>query len=261
MKKSRVYGLQSTALRIVFVLFSLAVLLFPVTYSMSPVLAATANLSLSPAVGTFNKGCGFSIDIKVDTGGAQTDGTDAILVYDQTRFTATAVRSGTIYSDYPGNIIDTANGKVTVSGLASVSSPFSGAGTLATVDFTVLETAPAGVTKVRFDFDPADKAKTTDSNVVERGTIADILSFVSDGNYTVGAGSCTAVSPTPIPGTGGGSSFGRGGPIATPSAAPKKTIDDFTGNGTKGGIETPTVVLGATGLFLTILGILGAAFL
>lgn len=250
---------KSTALRIVFVLFSLAVLLFPVTYSMFPVFAASANLSLSPAAGTFNKGCGFSIDIKVDTGGAQTDGTDAILIYDQTRFTATAVRSGTIYSDYPGNIIDAANGKVTVSGLASFSSPFSGSGTLATIDFTVLETAPPGVTKIRFDFDPADKAKTIDSNVVERGTIADILGFVSDGNYTVGSGSCT-VTPTPTP-TGTGSLFGKGGPITTPSAAPKKTIDDFTGNGTKGGVEMPTLVLGATGVFLTILGILGAAFL
>ena len=260
MKKLTAYSLQPTALRILFLSFLLLVLLFPITYNLSPIYAASANLSLSPAVGTFNKGCNFSVDIKVDTGGAQTDGTDAILVYDQTRFTATAVRSGTIYSDYPGNIIDTANGKVTVSGLASVSSPFSGAGTLATIDFTVLETAPEGVTKVRFDFDPADKAKTTDSNVVERGTIADILSFVSDGNYTVGSGSCT-VTPTPTPIGTGGSSFGKGGPITTPSAAPKKTIDDFTGNGTKGGIETPTVVLGATGLFLTILGILGAAFL
>lgn len=251
---------QTTAFKIVLVFFLLAVLLFPVTYSMSPALAASANLSLSPALGTFNKGCSFSVDIKVDTGGAQTDGTDAILFYDQTRFIATAVRSGTTYSDYPGNIIDVVNGKVTVSGLASVSSPFSGSGTLATIDFTVLETAPAGATKVRFDFDPADKAKTIDSNVVERGTIADILSFVSDGNYTVGTGSCT-VTPTPTPIGTGGSSFGRGGPIATPPAAQKKTIDDFTGNGTKGGVETPILVLGATGIFLTILGILGAAFL
>lgn len=246
-----------TAIKSTLALFILSLLLFPVTYSLSPVFAASANLSLSPASGTFNKGCGFSIDIKVDTVGAQTDGTDAILIYDQTRFTATAVRSGTIYSDYPGNVIDAANGKITVSGLASVSSPFSGSGTLATVDFTVLETAPAGVTKIRFDFDPADKAKTIDSNVVERGTIADILSSVSDGNYTVGTGSCTAVSPV---GTGG-SSLGRGGPFATPSAAPLKTIDDFTGNGTKGGVETPALVLGATGLLLTVLGILGAAFL
>ncbi len=231
-------------------------------FIVSPTAAlAAANLSLSPATGTFNKGCNFSLDIKVDTGGAQTDGTDAIIIYDSTRFTATAIRSGTIYSDYPGNIIEPSSGKITVSGLASVSSPFTGAGTLATVDFNVLETAPTGATKIRFDFDPADKAKTTDSNVVERGTIADTLGFVTDGSYTVGTGSCPgAAAPTPTP----GSKF-VGSPISTSSATVKTpvggTLDDLAGKGTKGGFEVPTIALGAAGVMLTIIGILGAAFL
>ena len=62
-----------------------------------PALAQTASLSLSPASGTFNQGCTFSVEIKVDTGGNQTDGTDAILFYDPTRFTATDI--GTIVTE------------------------------------------------------------------------------------------------------------------------------------------------------------------
>src|SRR5438045_1792526 len=96
--------------------FVLLVLLF------NPTSVFAASLSLSPAAGTFNKGCNFSIDVKLDTGGAQTDGTDAILKYDNTKLTATSISSGTIYADYPGNSIDEATGKVTTSGLASVSS-------------------------------------------------------------------------------------------------------------------------------------------
>ena len=64
------------------------------------------------------------MEIKLDTTGAQTDGTDAILIYDSSRLTATAITSGNIYPDYPGNNIDP-SGKINISGLASVSSAFS----------------------------------------------------------------------------------------------------------------------------------------
>lgn len=166
------------------------------------VLAAGSTLSLSPAVGTFNKNCNFSLQVMVDTGGYETDGTDAILTYDVTRFTASKINNGSIYQDYPGNNIDAQNGKITISGLSSVGSAYKGTGVLATVDFAVLENAPAGTSQVKFDFDPTDKSKTTDSNVVERGTMAETLNQVIDGNYVVGSGSCGRV----------------GGPTSTPSA-------------------------------------------
>src|SRR3990167_7973764 len=95
-----------------------------------------ATLALSPATGTFNRGCNFSLNIDLNTNGAQTDGTDAILIYDSTRFTANSIQSGTIYPDYPGNNIDEAAGKITVSGLASVAQAFTGQGVLATINFT-----------------------------------------------------------------------------------------------------------------------------
>src|SRR3989344_4454303 len=181
--------------------FFLFLLLFSGTYNVTAVLAQAATLSLLPSSGTFNKWCTFSVEIKLDTTGAQTDGTDAILIYDSSRLTATAITSGNIYPDYPGNNIDDTSGKITISGLASVSSAFSGQGSLAVVNFTVKENAPTGATQVKFDFDSSDKAKTTDSNVVQRGTASDILNSVVNGSYTIGTGSCVAgaVSPTSVP--------------------------------------------------------------
>lgn len=222
----------------------------------SSVLAAT--LSLSPISGTFNKGCPVTLDINLDTTGVDTDGTDAILFYDNTRLTAISIDtdlSQKIYSDYPGSNIDDATGKVTVSGLASVSTPFNGKGTLAKVNFTVKEAAPTGITQVKFDFSPG--GKTTDSNVVQRGTVADVLSSVTNGNYTIGTGVCAgAGAPVVIlPKTGGnqGAVF-----ISTPSGqvtqVPLKTLPE-------GGSEQLTFTIAILGSVLTVLGILGLALL
>lgn len=207
------------------------------------VFAQAASLSLSPTSGTFNPGCSFALEVKVDTAGAQTDGTDAILFYDPTRFTASSIQSGTIYSDYPGNNIDNQAGRITISGLSSVASAFSGSGTLATINFQTVEGAPTGASQIKFDFDPNDKGKTTDSNIVERGTVADILSTVNNGNYTVGTGSC---------GSAGGTKTPSGGPIGTPSGGITPTLA-VTG--------TPqlSLVVAVAGLSLTALGLFGLA--
>lgn len=235
----------------------LAILFFILSFLTLPssAFAQAASLSLSPATGTFNKGCDFSLKIELNTGGAQTDGTDAILLYDSSRVTAKSIISGSIYSDYPGNSIRDDLGKITVSGLASVSSAFSGAGTLATVNFTVKDNAQTGATQIKFDFDANDRAKTTDSNVVQRGTVTDILNTVNNGNYTIGTGTCLA-SPSPSP-----SGLAKGAPgVSTPSASfiPQpieyKTLPD------RGSAEF-TATLAILGVSLTVLGILGLALL
>ena len=224
---------------------------------MSEAIAAT--LSLSPSSGTFNRGCAFKLNVNVDTAGAQTDGTDAVIRFDPTRVLATQITAGTIYNDYPGTNIDS-TGKITISGLASVSSPFSGTGTLAAIDFNVPSTAPTGATAVTFEFDPNDPAKTTDSNVVERNTVRDVLTAVTNGNYTIGAGSCASQGG----GTTGGGSIGGGatgggttggGSIASGSGTiPLKSLPPA-------GSQQLTVVFAIIGSVLTILGILGRALL
>lgn len=220
---------------------------------LAPALALAATLSLSPSTGTFNKGCNFSTDIVLDTASAQTDGTDAILFYDNSRLSANTISQGTIYSDYPGSNIDDTNGKITISGLAAFGHPFVGKGTLATVNWTVKDTAQAGATQVKFDFDSNDKTKTTDSNVVEDGTTNEILASVTNGSYTIGTGSCASS------GSKAQGAPGEPGSLATPSSSlqPLPTKAPPPATLPNGGTVELTFTVAILGSILTVLGILG----
>lgn len=235
----------------------------------NPALAQAATLSLSPTSGTFNRGCNFSLAVDLDTSGAQTDGTDALLKYDATRVTALSIANGTIYPDYPGNSIDTQSGKINISGLASPDQAFSSKGTLATVNFKVNQTAPTGDTPITFDFDPNNKAKTTDSNVVERGTIIDVLSSVTNGNYIIGTGVC-GTSSTSGTTTSGTTSTGTGGSLGTLTSGgtggvgvgtPAGQLKELSPGGKTPGLTAPTLVLTISGIVLVLLGIIGLALL
>jgi hypothetical protein len=223
----------------------------------SPVIASASTLSLSPNTGTFNPGCAFSVAVKLDTVNVQTDGTDAIVLYDTSKLKVDSVTTGTLYPDYPISADDPTAGRISISGLASVSQPFTGAGTFATINFRVSPTAGAGATNVTFDFDPNNPGKTTDSNVVQRGTVADTLNGVTNGNYTIGTGTCGSAPITIDTSTSSGSGTiigGKGGPISSTSGTPIKTLPN-------GGASGKTMVLTAIGGILTILGIVGLALL
>lgn len=228
----------------------------------TPAVALAATLKLSPASATFNKGCPATIQILVDTEGASTDGTDAILFYPSQVFSASTANIQTntaVYPEFPGNSVDSTGGKVTVSGLASSTNPYKGSGVLATINFTVPATAPTGTAQVKFDFDANDKTKTVDSNVVEHSTIADLLSSVTDGNYTIGSGACgtTTTAPTtaPIVYVQPGQGF-QGTPSAySPSPALEYKKLAVTAD------TNPTMIVGILGTILVIAGIIGVAVL
>lgn len=243
---------------------ALLFLFFAVIFLLTPQIALAATLTLNPATGTVNRGCNFSVNVDMNAQGAQTDGTDAIIKYDPTRFTATTITNGSIYPDYPGNSIDQ-TGRINISGLASPETAFSGSGTLATINFVVAQNAPTGTTTLTFDFDPNNKQKTTDSNVVERGTIVDLLSSVTNGTYTVGTGACgSSTTITTGTGTGTGTTttltgtgVGGKGSLITDSSTSGVPLKELP----QGAITGPTFVLMAVGGALTILGILGLALL
>lgn len=240
---------------------------------ISPVAAMAATLSFDPASGVINKGCEISIKINLDTQGIQTDGTDVIVLYTPAQLTTSTsqIVNGTIYPEYPGNSVDP-TGKVSTSGISSVSSPFSGSGTFATIKFNVVNTLTEGAkVNLNFDFDPNDKTKTTDTNVVQRGTIADVLSSVTNGTYTVGTGSCAGgVTPgsgsTGTTGTLGGQGQALPGTTLTSSQSAqyqvyRPNLNDVTGNGKGAGILDDTIILTAVGAVLVILGIAGLVML
>ncbi|MCR4305817.1 MAG: cohesin domain-containing protein, partial [Candidatus Daviesbacteria bacterium] len=141
------------ALLLIFSFFSF---IFPVA-----ALAQTTSLEIDPASGPFNKGCSFTLNVQLKTGGAATEGVDAIIAYDPSRLTADSLKKGTLFPDYPISNIDSASGKIAISAIASVGAPFTGSGVFASINFTVPSTAPTGTTQVNLDFDPNNKSKTT----------------------------------------------------------------------------------------------------
>lgn len=236
------------------VLSVISVLLFGFLSATS---ANASTLSLSPASGTFNKSCSFALDVLLDTQGAATDGTDAYLNFDSSRFTMNSIdTAGKIYPEYPGSGIDSQNvNRILISGLASAGSPYNGSGKLAIINFTVKDTSQTGLSQMTFDFNTNDKSDTRDSNVVKNGDSTETLTSVNNGSYTVGTGSCTNPSPTPA-----GSNIG-GSNISTPSAdIPLKTFPEEKSL-PEGGTFELTATIAIIGSVLSVLGILGFALL
>ena len=256
-----------------------AVLGIFVIFGITPAVAQAATLSLNPASGSFNKGCEVTLRVELDTQGVQTDGTDVIITYPaaQLSISTTGITNGTIYPEYPGNSVDTAAGKISISGISSVSSPYTGNGTFATIKFTVASTLAANAAiNLNFDFDPNNKTKTTDTNVVERGTIADVLSSVTNGSYTVGTGTCATSGSGVGTGSGSGNTLTSGGQgqalnggtsglgtgTGTPSAqyqVYKPTLNEVTGG--SAGLFDSTLGVTAIGILLVVLGVAGLAML
>ncbi len=229
-------------------------LLFAMISSSTIVDAAT--LSLSPATKTLNRGCSYPIQINLNTEGKDTDGTDVILIYESSKLTATTsdIANGTVYPDYPGNSVDPASNRIAIVGLASVTQPFNGSGTFATINFTVNPTAPVGPTTIKFDFDPNNKTNSADSNVVEKNTIADLLNQVTDGAYTISSATgCTGGTTGGTVATGSGAII-----IASQSAFPTPTpVASLPSSGS----FDQTVAFTIIGVALTVIGIAGLALL
>ncbi len=231
------------------------------SFSVSMVYAST--LSLSPSSGTFNKSCSFNLDILLDTQGVGTDGTDAYLNFDSSKFTMNTIDAANkTYPEYPGSGIDPQNAnRILISGLAAQGKPFSGSGKLVTINFTVKDSAQVGATQMTFDFDINNKNSTIDSNVVQTGSSQETLSSVTNGNYVVGSGACGTSGSSPIPPPSGG----IGGPVgtSTPSATmiPPKLPPPVVGKLPDGGTQEMTVTVAIVGTILTILGVLGLTLL
>ena len=227
-------------------------LLFFITLTftlVNPVGVLAATLSLSPTTGTYNKGCTFSLNIILDSGSDQVEGADVnYLLYDSSKFTATSIEAGTIFSDYPISNIDTQTGKIYISGVDGNNKPFNGQGTFATVNFTVKDSAPLGLSQMSLYF--TQRGDTTDSNVevVQNNTVLDVLSSVTNGSYTVGSGSCGAQASIAA------TSPGKGG-ITTSTGSVTTTTLPLAGS------EQLTATLAIIGGILTILGILGLVLL
>lgn len=209
-----------------FVTVALAGTLFFPTNSF----AASGSFTLTPASISTATGQTFSVKIDINTGGDDTDGAKAILLYDKTLLEVTRITPGTLYSSYPetGKVIDNTTGTARVTGIVDLESDetFNGTGTFATVDFTA---KAAGKATIKFDFvgpyDANNETTMRDSNIAGSAVPgSDILTTVSTTSITIAG----------TPATGGSS----GGNVLPSTAS-----------------LSPTVILASIGSFLLLAGI------
>lgn len=164
----------------------------PITIDYQPIIKRVgANFSVSPKTATFNRGCSYEINVTIDTDGAKTDAVDALVNFESSKMSIADVVSGGFYPNFLR--FDLGSNKIDLTGFAQINKPVVGQGTLATIKFSVPQSAALGKTAVTFDFDPVNPDKTTDSNIVETGTVRELLRFVGDGDYMIGTGACTAL--------------------------------------------------------------------
>lgn len=126
------------------------------------VLAASITLSFSPSQTIIPVGDEFKLTINLSTGGKETLGTDAVVIFDPKFVSATKIVPGRVYPNYPSNlqIIDNARGKVSLSGTVGLHSALTTDGVLGDIYFRPKKT---GTTKISFDWKPGG---TADSNIV-----------------------------------------------------------------------------------------------
>lgn len=148
-----------------------------------------ARFVLSPSASLLPPGSTTDIAVLLDTAGASIDAADAVILYDPSKLQVSSIRNGSLFGEYPSP--STSVGRLMISGVTTVSdaggasSPFSGSGVFATVTFRVLPDAAEGLTTISVDFDGTNAAKTTDANIVEHDTIAEMLSSVANPDLRV----------------------------------------------------------------------------
>ena len=183
--------------------------------------AAAASLSFSPASGDVTLNNEFNVNVMLNTGGGDSDGTDAIIRYDGNKLQVISATLGSLYAQkvIEGSAATGTAGKITLSAVTVSGQIYNGSGTFATIRFKPIAT---GTANVYFDFTSGSK---NDSNVAYQGN--DILGSVSNATYNIGQA-----------GIGGTSS-----PV--PSSTPSVPVS---------GSVTPTIFMFGAGLLLVILG-------
>lgn len=145
---------------------------------VSPVLASS--LILNPPFGHVDEGKDLSIDVVLKATGELIDGVDVVLSFDTKILKVKEVKKGTIFSNYPKEVVD--GGQLKLSAISPAE------GFLVANDvvvFTVLfEIQNTGDTRVDVTF---ENGSTTDSNVVLHSNSKDSLTEVKSGSYSVTA--------------------------------------------------------------------------
>ena len=172
-------------------LFSILFLGFFAFTAKTNVLAA-ASLSFDPASKTIAPNGTFNVGVVVNTGGAETDGVDAVIRYDGNKLEFVSASMGNLYSTVlTPNPTPTTPGQLTLGAAAVSGESYNGTGTFATITFKAIA---EGTANVYFDF---TSGSTTDSNIVYQGE--DLLGSISNASYTITQTGTGGDTPSPSP--------------------------------------------------------------
>lgn len=132
------------------------------------------------------------MNIKISTGGYISAGSDVLLTYDPEIVELSEDRffeRGQIYQDYPGANFDPEKGSIFLSGISvSNSDGFNGTDSFGKL---FLKAKKTGITSLKVEY---TKDSTTDSNIIETKSIADVLGEVSNLDINIGTEDTASVS-------------------------------------------------------------------
>jgi len=218
-------------------------LLFLFLLAKNPILAVDPHLFLSPASGSYSGK--FDVEIRVNTGGQAVGGVDILLEFPKNLLKIEKVTKGNAFPEVFSSIKND-EGKLRINAyfpFTQAGSSYNGTnGLIATVNFNPLA---SGTAAVNFLCTPGS---TTDSNIVEKISITDIIVCSSNinGSYSLSpsAGSENPAEQTPTPTS-----------TSTPTSAPTPTSSSSPA------VSTPTPPVPVTGSITQTLSFLGLGFL
>ena len=135
-----------------------------------------AKLFLTLNKETIQQGDNFEAVINLDSLAGEVEAVDVIIVFDPSKLQVEAVEPGLLFSDYPQNQFDNQAGKVILSGVSQFTTeePAIEKGVVGTVVFKALE---RGESQIEIEF---ISGETTDSNVIVKNEVDDVLSEVEN---------------------------------------------------------------------------------
>ncbi len=143
-------------------------------------LVQASSLVLNPPFGNVEEGKDLVVDVVLQANGEVVDGVDIVLTFETKTLKVKEVKKGTFFSNYPKEVVD--GGQLKVSAISPAE------GLLITNEVVVLtaifEVINTGGTRVDLSF---TSGSTTDSNVVLHTSSKDSLTEVKNGNYSVTA--------------------------------------------------------------------------
>lgn len=163
--------------------------------------AHAASFQLNPSVRAFERQCQRSVDIVIDATGQVSNAAEVEITYDPTQIIITdsnpsisgiQVQPGNAFETYFYNQADIVNGRIRVAG-ASFLGTLSSSRVFATIHFT----SSASATNAAFQINFTGIGDTLDSNIADAVTNDDLLTSVTNGNYTFFAGPCQADTQGP----------------------------------------------------------------